>query len=146
MYALDQRVSADRGRGGCAAARARSRWARCRRWTCAVAVTPAHQKLLRRLAMSDESATLGAVIANSDLVGLDRKTCTLTRVAALIAIESRVSSYQWAIDSAIACGATEEEIVDVLLAVAPVVGLARVTAAAPELALALGYDVEEASE
>ena len=29
-------------------------------------------------------------------------------------------------------------------AVAPVVGLARVTSAAPELALALGYDVDQA--
>ena len=41
-------------------------------------------------------------------------------------------------------GATEEEIIDVLLAVAPVVGLARLTSAAPELALALGYDVDQA--
>ena len=32
-----------------------------------------------------------------------------------------------------------------LVAVAPVVGLARVAAAAPELALALGYDVESPS-
>ena len=45
---------------------------------------------------------------------------------------------------AISLGATEEQIIDVLLAVAPVVGLARVTSAAPELALALGYDVFQA--
>ena len=41
-------------------------------------------------------------------------------------------------------GATEEQIIDVLLAVAPVVGLARVTSSTPELALALGYDVYQA--
>jgi alkylhydroperoxidase/carboxymuconolactone decarboxylase family protein YurZ len=109
-------------------------------------VTPEYEELLRRLAMTDESVALGAVITSSNVVRLDRKTSTLTRLAALIAAESRVSSYQWAIDAAIATGATEEEIVDVLLTVAPIVGLARVTAAAPELALALGYDVEAASE
>ena len=42
-------------------------------------------------------------------------------------------------------GASDTDIVDVLVAVAPVVGLARVAAAAPELALALGYDVESPS-
>jgi hypothetical protein len=44
---------------------------------------------------------------------------------------------------AIAAGATEEDVVDVLIAVAPIVGLARVTRAAPEVALALGYDVAQ---
>jgi hypothetical protein len=33
-----------------------------------------------------------------------------------------------------------------LIAVAPIVGLARVVSAAPELALALGYDVDAAVE
>lgn len=39
-------------------------------------------------------------------------------------------------------GASQEEIVGVLLAIAPVVGQARTVAVAPRLALALGYDVE----
>jgi 4-carboxymuconolactone decarboxylase len=38
-------------------------------------------------------------------------------------------------------GATEDEIADVLLAVAPVTGLGRIVAAAPEVAIALGYDL-----
>ena len=40
-------------------------------------------------------------------------------------------------------GATEDEIVGVLLAIAPAVGNARTVAVAPRLALALGYDVED---
>jgi len=83
-----------------------------------------------------------AMIGTSGLIGLDCKTRALTRVAALMATESRVSSYQWAIDAAIAYGATEEEIIDVLLVVAPIIGMARVTSAAPELVLLLGSDVE----
>ena len=39
-----------------------------------------------------------------------------------------------------------DEIVGTLIAVAPVIGLARVVSDAPELALALGYDVEAALE
>jgi alkylhydroperoxidase/carboxymuconolactone decarboxylase family protein YurZ len=76
-------------------------------------------------------------------VGLDDRTYALARVAALIATESPLATYQWAIDLAIAAGATEGDVVDVLIAVAPIVGLARVTRAAPEVALALGYDVAQ---
>ena len=43
-------------------------------------------------------------------------------------------------------GATAAEIVDVLVGVIPVVGLPSVVAAAPKLAMALGYDIEEALE
>jgi 4-carboxymuconolactone decarboxylase len=43
-------------------------------------------------------------------------------------------------------GATYDEIVGTLIAVMPIVGVARVVAAAPNLGLALGYDVGEALE
>ena len=43
-------------------------------------------------------------------------------------------------------GATEDEIADVLLAIAPVAGLGRVVAAAPDVAIALGYDIAAALE
>jgi hypothetical protein len=42
--------------------------------------------------------------------------------------------------------ATAAEIVDVLVGVIPVVGLPSVVAAAPKLAMALGYDIETALE
>jgi alkylhydroperoxidase/carboxymuconolactone decarboxylase family protein YurZ len=47
---------------------------------------------------------------------------------------------------ALAAGASEDEIADVLLAIAPVTGLSRVVAAGPEVATALGYDVAAALE
>jgi hypothetical protein len=46
------------------------------------------------------------------------------------------------VERAIQAGASEPEIVDVLVTVGPAVGLARVVAAAPRLAVALGYDLE----
>jgi hypothetical protein len=39
-------------------------------------------------------------------------------------------------------GDTEDDIVDVLTAIAPIIGLGRLSAAAAQLALALGYDIE----
>jgi hypothetical protein len=43
-------------------------------------------------------------------------------------------------------GATQDEVADVLLAIAPMAGLGRVVSAAPNLAAALGYDVVAALE
>jgi len=47
------------------------------------------------------------------------------------------------VDRATEAGATEAEIVGVLIAVAPALGLARVVSSAPRLAMAIGYDIEE---
>ena len=47
---------------------------------------------------------------------------------------------------AVAAGASEDEIAEVLLAIAPVTGLGRVVAAAPDLGTALGYDIAAALE
>ena len=55
-------------------------------------------------------------------------------------------SYHWAADAALDADATAEEVVGVLIAVAPISGLARVISAAPEVALSLGYDLNVAFE
>ena len=51
---------------------------------------------------------------------------------------------EWGTTRALAQGATDDEITGVLLAIAPVAGLGRVTGAVPGVAAALGYDVEAA--
>jgi 4-carboxymuconolactone decarboxylase len=107
-------------------------------------VKPAVEELLRRLALNDECAVeeaLGTTVGTAT-AQLDAKTLALAAVAALIAAESATASYQWAVDRALAAGASDDDIVDVLLNVAPIVGLARVASAAPQLGLALGYDVD----
>ncbi|HEU4539815.1 MAG TPA: carboxymuconolactone decarboxylase family protein [Jiangellaceae bacterium] len=106
-------------------------------------MTPAHLELLRRLAINDEHA-LSRVMDRQAISPplLDDKTSALVKVATLVAMEAGVSSYQWAIDAAHAANAEDTEIIDVLLAVAPIVGVARVNAAALALAPALGYDLE----
>jgi alkylhydroperoxidase/carboxymuconolactone decarboxylase family protein YurZ len=108
-----------------------------------VDVRPEHQELLRRLALNDEAsaeATLGALLQDRSATRLDSRTFALVRVAALIAAESAQASHSWAVDAALAAGASDDDIVDVLAAVAPIVGLARLSIAVPQLALALDAD------
>lgn len=108
-----------------------------------------HEEALRDLAMNDErfvESVLAIQLANIEASNLDAKTHALARLGALIALDAAPASYQWNIGMALAAGASPQEIVGVLIAVAPTVGLARVVSAAPELALAIGYDVDAALE
>jgi alkylhydroperoxidase/carboxymuconolactone decarboxylase family protein YurZ len=106
------------------------------------------EELLRRMALNDEaamSAALDTEVGGGDrrtASVLDAKTDALIRLAALVASGAAPASYQWVAATAISAGATEEEVVDVLATLAPVVGLARVDLAAPELAVALGVDID----
>ena len=107
------------------------------------------KQTLRRLALNDDSfvdSVLGRGRANIGASGLDQKTHALVRLGALLAIKAAASSYQANVDMALAAGASVDEIVGTLIAVAPDVGVVRAVSAAPELALALGYDVDAAFE
>jgi 4-carboxymuconolactone decarboxylase len=111
--------------------------------------TARFQETLRRLAMIDEGfaeeqAGLGLGLAGTS--ALDPKTAALLQVAVLVAIGSPAVSLEWSTGRALAAGASEDEIADVLLAIAPVAGLGRVVCAAPDVAIALGYDTAAALE
>ncbi len=93
---------------------------------------------LQRLAMERVTEV------GNDPQALDEKSVALVRLAALIAIGGAIPSYGAHADVALDAGATAEEIVDVLVSVIPIVGLPSVVAAAPKLAMALGYDTEAA--
>ena len=75
--------------------------------------------------------------------GLDERTFALCKIAALIALDAPPASYAWQLGNALAAGVTPEDILGVLVAVAPQVGGPRVIAAAPEIMVALGLDVPE---
>ena len=109
----------------------------------------AYKETLRSLALNDERFVASVLGMGRDTVqdsGLDAKTHALLRLAASLAIDAAPSSYQSIVETAQAAGATFDEVVGCLIAVAPTIGLARVVSAAPELALALGYDVDAAFE
>ena len=111
--------------------------------------TVTFQETLRKLAMIDESFVQGEAQLGLDpgqASALDPKTAALLQVGVSVAIGSPAVCLEWSTGRALAAGANEDEIADVLLTVAPVAGLSRVVAAAPGVATALGYDVEAALE
>jgi alkylhydroperoxidase/carboxymuconolactone decarboxylase family protein YurZ len=111
----------------------------------AVTTAAPHEDFLRRLALNDEvalEATIGVALRDDSATELGQRTSALLRLAALVATDGSAASYQWAVQTALAAGASEDEIVAVLATVGPIVGAARLNAAAAELAPALGLDFE----
>jgi len=111
--------------------------------------TARFQETLRRLAMIDEGFIrdeAGLALGSPATSALDPKTARLLQVGASVTVGSSPVCLQWSVAQAMAAGATEDEIADVLLAIAPVAGLGRIAAAAPDVAIALGYDVAAALE
>jgi alkylhydroperoxidase/carboxymuconolactone decarboxylase family protein YurZ len=107
------------------------------------------QETLRRLALIDEGfvkSEAGLALGTGGISALDPKTAALLQVGASVTIGSSAVCLQWSASRAMAAGASEDEIAEVLLAIAPVTGLGRIAAAAPDVAIALGYDVAAALE
>jgi alkylhydroperoxidase/carboxymuconolactone decarboxylase family protein YurZ len=114
---------------------------------------PRYQEVLRRLSLNDDRFVAEMLAGGIDgpspgppLSDLDPRTRRLATLAALIAIEAGEATVAAAVERALGAGASVEQIVDVLLSVAPSVGSARVVAAAPRIAASVGYDLSQAYE
>jgi 4-carboxymuconolactone decarboxylase len=110
-----------------------------------ISMDPNCAERLRQLAIND--GRLGDVNGRQVLVApreLDAKMLALVRIAGLVAVCGAVPSFGEQADAAIAAGASDDEMVDVLVGLIPVLGLPSVVSATPRLAIALGYDTEEA--
>ena len=106
-----------------------------------------YREVLRLLALNDEHFAEECVSGVGDeSLRLDPKTLALVRIGALVAVGGSVPSYAAEADAAVSAGATAAQIVEVLLGVVSVVGLPSVVTAAPSLAMALGYDINDALE
>ena len=107
------------------------------------------QETLRKLAIIDEGfvdGQAGLALGRAQTPALDPKTVALLRLGASVAIGSSANCVQWSAARALSAGATDDEIADVLLAIAPLAGLSRVVRAATHVAAALEYDVTAALE
>jgi 4-carboxymuconolactone decarboxylase len=77
---------------------------------------------------------------------LTAKAHAFVRIGALVAVGADTPAYMWTLESARRAGASDDEIVGCLLAAMPTLGVAKIVSAAPNLALALGFDVANALE
>jgi len=75
--------------------------------------------------------------------GLDPRSFSLVKLAALIALDAPPASYLWQVSNALDSGATPQDLLGVLHAIAPQVGGPKIVAAAPELMVALGLSLPD---
>jgi alkylhydroperoxidase/carboxymuconolactone decarboxylase family protein YurZ len=109
-------------------------------------VAPETHQTLTGLSTGDADildAAIGLRDVSRESTGLDARSFALVKIAALIALDAPPVSYAWQVGNALDEGATPEDILGVLRAVAPQVGGPRVMAAAPEIMLALGLALPE---
>ncbi|MFF4582020.1 carboxymuconolactone decarboxylase [Streptomyces sp. NPDC001389] len=73
---------------------------------------------------------------------MDERTMIISRIAALVAMDAPAISYLAHINPAVKADFTVEQLQDLLVAIAPVVGTARVMSAAGHIAQAFGVALE----
>jgi alkylhydroperoxidase/carboxymuconolactone decarboxylase family protein YurZ len=108
-------------------------------------VTTETAETLRGLAVGESSVLeglLGMQLENLEDSGLDARSYSLVKIATLIALDAPPASFMAQVAFALQAGVTPEEVLGVLVAVAPQVGIPRVVATAPELMLALGLAID----
>jgi alkylhydroperoxidase/carboxymuconolactone decarboxylase family protein YurZ len=111
-----------------------------------VDVDEATRQTLAGLALGDPDLLAAGLEVRADWrakSGLDERSYALVKLAALIALDAPPASYLWQVGLALDAGATPEDLVGVLIAVAPQVGGPKLIAAAPELMVALGLTLPE---
>lgn len=108
-----------------------------------------YRAILRRLALRDDeciAALLAQARPGTESSALDARTLAFAQLGALIATAAPAAAFMSVTEEALGLGATREEIVGALISLLPVIGVTRAVAVAPNLGLALGYDVGEAFE
>jgi alkylhydroperoxidase/carboxymuconolactone decarboxylase family protein YurZ len=73
--------------------------------------------------------------------GLDANSLLAARIAALVAVDAPAASYLMHVGSAMDAGVTVEQIQNILIAVAPIVGTPRTLSAALNITEALGIAI-----
>lgn len=107
-------------------------------------LTPEQIQTLRRLALNDEAVTARALGGTLDeFHGVDARTSALVRISALISMAPDNSSYQWAMDQALAAGVNDEDVFSAVIAIAPIIGAARLVEGLTHLMETLELEVVE---
>ena len=78
--------------------------------------------------------------------GLDPETLMLVRIAALAAVDAPPVSYMLNLEAASSVGVDAEQVRDVLAAIAPIVGTARVASATGSIVKALAIEIAIAED
>jgi alkylhydroperoxidase/carboxymuconolactone decarboxylase family protein YurZ len=98
--------------------------------------------------MNDSSSSTPVIDALAAINGeslarcnLDENSLLVARIAALVAVDAPAASYLLHVGPAVDAGVTIEQVQDILIAVAPIVGTPRTVSAAAKITEALGITV-----
>jgi 4-carboxymuconolactone decarboxylase len=109
-------------------------------------VTKDAEDTLRGVSVGDApllERLLSMQLDNLAASGLDPRSYSMVKLATLIAVDAPPASYVAQLAFAHEAGVSTDEIIGVLVAAAPQVGIPRVVAAAPEIMLALDLPLDE---
>ena len=99
---------------------------------------------------ADESPVLDALAAitaeSVERTKGDPNSVMAARIAALVAVDAPVASYLMHVGVAAEAGVTVEQVQDILIAIAPIVGTARTLSAGLKITEALGLALIELEE
>jgi alkylhydroperoxidase/carboxymuconolactone decarboxylase family protein YurZ len=100
---------------------------------------------LRDIANDDDDAIAGLIALrveeNIEASGLDPRTYALCNLAALVAGRAETPSYVLHVGRALNADVAPDDMISMLTAIAPNVGIPKVVDAAPKLGAALGIDL-----
>lgn len=105
-----------------------------------------HIETLRRLANHDPGILAQSVARDPAGSPLPQRDVALARLAATVATGGSAASYSVAVDAAISAQLTVPELVDVLVALTPIVGLPRAVSAAQHVLVALDLADDDAAD
>jgi alkylhydroperoxidase/carboxymuconolactone decarboxylase family protein YurZ len=106
-----------------------------------VDVDDSTRELLTKLTLGDPDLLAAGLEVRAEWKersGLDARSYALVKLAAIMALDAPPASYLWQVANALDAGATPEDLLGVLIAIAPQIGGPKLVAAAPELMVALG--------
>ena len=108
-----------------------------------------YEDILRHMVVNDRRFVAEQLYRDhsiGEVCGLDDRSKSLVRVAALITHGGSAQTFRWTVGDALEAGVTPDQIVGTMLAIAPLVGAASIVSTARKVALALDYDVDAVLE
>ena len=111
-----------------------------------MSIGQASDEVIRGLAQGDTlmlESVVGLRMRNLQSSGLDPRSHAMIKLAALIALDAPPASYSWQVNSALEQGVSADDLVGLLIAIAPQVGGPRIISAAAAIASSLGISVAD---
>jgi hypothetical protein len=94
----------------------------------------------------DVTALPACDLEDLDMHAVDPRNAAMVRLGALLAFSPSTVTLQRVVTDAQLAGVSPDEIVRCVVSLVPTLGVARVSSVVSNLALALGFDVDEAME